>query len=222
MPRTFALLRLAGLLWLSGLFFSGCDSVPGLEADASLTARDAAHAPSAPDCASCHKYPLSDINHYYHLSLANPPDSQVLERPTTCLDCHFNSTRHFSFSAGGQSRFRPLPTLFAVDTSRGAGVAEEIDSLIRTYARAGKTVPWRTGPLHLNGTVDVTLAPDNVAAPTLPSAAYRPRDFSCSAVSCHKAPAALYRWRTLGFSDCPSKDRNDITCGEIPAPKASP
>jgi hypothetical protein len=206
---------------LLALASSGCDPLPGFQTDASLSARDATTLPAGPDCASCHKYPLRDINHYYHLTLANEPDQTGLTHPTTCLDCHFNSLMHYGFPAPQGSRYRPLPTLMAADTSRGAELAAEIDTLIRSYARARKQVPWRTFRAHLNGAVDVALAPDDVSAPSDPSSAYRPRDYSCSSINCHKEPAATYRWATPGFTNCPSLHKDDPTCGEVPAPASA-
>ncbi|HLP43054.1 MAG TPA: hypothetical protein VK465_16220, partial [Fibrobacteria bacterium] len=52
---------------LLALALGGC-----LEKD-ELTARSAAvTAAPGPDCASCHAYPLHDLNHSFHLKVAEP------------------------------------------------------------------------------------------------------------------------------------------------------
>lgn len=202
---------------LSALALAACDGVPGLQDKAGLTARGAV--PSAPSCAACHPYPLDDINHYYHLALQGNSFVAGAEHPNTCLDCHFGALLHFSYAGGGTARYRPLPAGRKADTARGAGLAAEVDSLIRAYADRNERVPWRTGPAHLNGTVDIALSPE-VATDSLRG--YAPADLSCSAVACHKTPGARYRWRSPGFTDCPSRDGRDPTCGEVPGKSGPP
>jgi hypothetical protein len=247
---------LAGVLSgvLSGILI-GCQPFPGLDSDPALTAVSSGSGqplPASPDCASCHAYPLHDINHYYHLvssdTMRYRSGKPVPNYVATCLDCHFNSIKHFPFTrqdtvwADSQGRelpmhgspsdvvlrtrevpeYRPIPASGPADTARGRLLAAEIDSLIQRYARAGKPVPWRTGFLHLNGSVDVTFPPDLVSFPESLATAYRPRDFSCSAIACHKKPAAVYRWKSSrGFGNCPSFDGMDPTCSEIPDPAAA-
>jgi hypothetical protein len=233
----------AALLSLLG----ACNPLPKLAPDnTALTARAPGTVPGAPDCASCHAYPLHDINHQYHLISANVNQNNLtfpqLNNVTTCMDCHFNSIQHFTFLHSDTTWFdsngievfqhtdkdtahvttyqgwRPLPQ-FPVDTTRGRFLAQEIDSLIFRYARIPKHVPWRTGPLHDNGVVDVALAPNDVTSPASLATAYRPRDFSCSDVACHNRPAATYRFMdpSRGLSNCPSLLGNDPTCNEFPA-----
>lgn len=82
-----------------------------------------------------------------------------------------------------------------------------------------KHVQWRTAGAHDNGTVVVTLAPNDVTAPESLATAYKPRDFSCSAIACHNHPADTYRFMdpSRGLSNCPSMLRNDPICNEVPA-----
>jgi hypothetical protein len=203
---------------------SGCDSIPGLAADPALAASSGSSSPASPDCASCHAYPLHDINHYYHLVSADPKryrqGQPAPEYAITCLDCHFNSLQHFAYRpSDSEWAYRPIPTLGSSDTARGRALAGEIDSLIVRYARAGSMAQWRTGFRHWNGKVDVAFPPDNVTSSASLGTAYNPRDLSCSTVECHKKPAAVYRWMSprRGFGNCPSFDGNDPTCSEIPA-----
>jgi hypothetical protein len=227
--------------------FCACDPMPKLAPDtAALTASTPGAVPAAPDCASCHAYPLHDINHQYHLISANVNRNNLtfpqLNNVTTCMDCHFNSIRSFTFphsdtvwfDSNGIEVFqhtdkdtphvtvwrgwRPLPQ-FPVDTARGRFLAQDIDSLIFRYARQSKHVPWRTGRAHDNGVVDVAMAPNDVTSPDSLSTAYKPRDFSCSAVACHNQPAATYRFMdpSRGLSNCPSLNGADPTCNEFPA-----
>lgn len=223
-----------------------CDPVPKLSPDAvALTASTPGAVPEAPDCASCHAYPLHDVNHQYHLISANVNRNNLgqpeLNNVTTCMDCHFNSIQSFTFThsdtvwgdADSNEVFqhspgdivlrtttwrgwRPLPA-FPVDTTRGRFLAEEIDSLIFQYARAGKHMQWRTGPAHNNGVVDVAFAPNDVDPPDSLATAYKPRDLSCSAMTCHNTRSATYRFMdpVKGFSNCPSLDGNDPTCNEV-------
>jgi hypothetical protein len=233
----------------------GCDAVPGLSADPVLLAsRETGNPPASPDCASCHTYPLHDVNHNYHLMSANVNRNNLgqpeLNNVTTCMDCHFNSIRHFAYvhsdtvwedingvelmehtsptdkvrSVANYPGYRPIPTTGSADTTRGRFLAAEIDSLIFRYARAGQMVHWRTGYAHDNGSVDVAFPPNDVTSPDSLNAAYKPRDLSCSAITCHNTRSAVYRWMSprTGFSNCPSLDGFDPTCNEIPVPAGQP
>jgi hypothetical protein len=224
-----------------------CDPMPKLAPDtAALTASTPGAVPPSPDCASCHAYPLHDVNHQYHLISANVNRNNLtfpqLNNVTTCMDCHFNSIQSFAFLHSDTTWFdsngievfqhtdkdtmhvtsyrgwRPLPQ-FPVDTARGRFLAQDIDSLIFRYSRQSKHVPWRTGRYHDNGTVDVALAPNDVTSPDSLATAYKPRDLSCSAIACHNQPAATYRFMdpSRGLSNCPSLDGNDPTCNEVTA-----
>lgn len=229
-----------------------CDLGPKLAPDASLTASTASAAPpGGPDCASCHSYPLHDVNHNYHLMSANVNRNNLgqpeLNNVTTCLDCHYNSIRHFSYfhsdtswtDAAGEDimqhtqptdkikaivtwqGFRPLG-YGPADTARGRFLAADIDSMIFQYARVGEMVQWRTGRMHDNGAVDVAFPPNDVTSPESLATAYKPKDLSCSAITCHNTRAATYRWMSprLGLSNCPSLTGDDPTCFEI-LPSAS-
>lgn len=219
---TWAWRAAAGMAALSLL--AGCDGLPKLSADpAVLTATAPGAVPAAPDCASCHTYPLHDVNHQYHLISANVNRNNLgqpeLNNVTTCLDCHYNSIQSFAFThsdtvwgdANGNELlqhtsptdivlktttwrgWRPLP-LMPVDTALGRFLAADIDSMIFRYARLGQMVQWRTGPAHDNGVVDVAFAPNDVTSPDSLATAYKPRDLSCSAIACHNTRAATYRF----------------------------
>jgi len=58
-----------------------------------------------------------------------------------------------------------------------------------------------------------------VTAPESLATAYKPRDLSCSAITCHNTRAATYRFMDprRGFSNCPSLDGMDPTCNETAA-----
>jgi hypothetical protein len=236
---------LAALSWLWA-----CDPISNLAPDtAALTASAPGGVPAAPDCASCHAHQLSDALHQYHLASATV-NRDNLARPglnnvTTCMDCHFNSIRSFSFTrsdtiwgnSNGQKilrpaspedkiltisnsrMWRPLPQMPA-DTGRGWLLAEEIDSLIFRYARIGEMVQWRTGPAHQDGGGDVAFAPNDLETPGSSATAYRARDLSCSAIACHASPSITYRFMSpaKGFSNCPSLSGNDPTCNETTVP----
>src|SRR6185369_12901875 len=52
--------------------FCACDPMSKVSPDtAALTAMTPGSVPAEPDCASCHAYPLHDVNHQYHLISAN-------------------------------------------------------------------------------------------------------------------------------------------------------
>jgi hypothetical protein len=167
---------------------------------------------------------------------------------TTCMDCHFNSIRHFSFvhsdtvwgdSAGNEIMQHTLPSdkilkitnypgyrplgNFAADTNQGRFLAEQVDSMIFQYARMGKMAQWRTGRMHDNGMVDVAFAPNDVTGPESLSTAFKPKDLSCSSITCHNSREATYRWMSpgTGNSNCPSLTGDDPTCFEIGASSAS-
>lgn len=228
-------------------FASGCDLIPRYSPDPVLLASSGSGAPPAgPECSSCHSYPLHDGNHNYHLISANVNRNNLgqpgLNNVTTCLDCHFNSIKHFSYvhsdtfwtNAAGVDimqhteptdkikeiqdwpGFRPLGYAGA-DTTRGRFLAAEIDSMIFQYARVGKMVQWRTARAHDNGIVDVSFPPNDVTSPAVLASAYNPKDLSCSAIACHNNRAATYRWMSprLGLGNCPSLTGDDPTCFEI-------
>ncbi len=172
-----------------------------------------------------------------------------LNNVTTCMDCHFNSIRHFKFSHSdtvwmtkdsielvqhtsstdlvksiqNYTGYRPLG-YFAADTARGRFLAEEIDTMIFRAARLGEMVQWRTGWAHDNGVVDVSFPPNDVTSPDSLTTAYKPKDLSCSAMTCHNTRTAVYRWMSprRGISNCPSLTGKDPTCNEFPTPASNP
>ncbi len=225
--------------------FCGCDALGRLDPDPTLATAKAGIPSPGPDCASCHAYPLSDVNHQYHLVSANVNRNNLgspgLNGVTTCMDCHFSSVRRFGYvrsdttwmdsngvelmGHGSPSDlvmkiesyplWRPVPYPGA-DTLRGEPLADEIDSLIFRKARMGEVVSWMTAHAHQNGRVEVAFPPNDVTRPELASSAYRPADLSCSSIACHTWQEARYRWEDpfRGFSNCPSLDGKDPTCGE--------
>lgn len=240
--------RAAGAAALS--LFCACEPLPKLSADAAaLGATAPSMATAAPDCASCHAYPLHDVMHQYHLNADNVrihTQDSSLNNMVTCMDCHFRSIQSFSFAhpdtVWGDAQgnpvmqrspgdkvleihayrgWRPLPHLPA-DTAQGRFLAAKIDSLISQYARIGKHAQWRTGWAHENGSVEVAFAPNDVNPADSLAAAYRPRDLSCSSIACHNSSSATYRFRDpiRGLPGCPSFGGNEPTCGETPAPVA--
>ena len=230
------------LPWLACLV--ACDFPPRLSADSAALTGESPRAPVAADCSSCHQYPLHDVHHGYHLLSPNANHSNLgqdkLNGAMTCLDCHFNSIRHFSFpfydsiwvDADGneyhvridpsyrlarvdtRTRFRPV---FALRNPRpGESLATFIDTLVLDAMKNGKIVQWLTDFAHNDGKVEVVFAPNNVTSPELLATAYRPADLSCSAIECHGRPEAVYRWPSAerGLSGCPSVEGNDTSCGE--------
>ncbi len=223
------------------LGFTACDLVPGFTPSASLKAGSGPAPLIGPNCASCHQYPLTDVHHIYHL-VSNNVNSDNLGRPqlngyTTCMDCHFNSIRHFSYfhydtvwvDVNGDTlyqhtsptdrigaihayhRYHPLP-YGVFDTTQGEALADSIDTLIVQKSRVGKLVEWMTSTAHDNGQIDVIFAPNDVDADSV-VAAFHPKDLSCSTIACHNAPD-VYRWAnaSMGLSQCPSVDGLDTTC----------
>jgi hypothetical protein len=239
------------VFWPSALTFlgilAGCDLYPPVKVQEQLTSptpmnANGQMAKQGPNCASCHNYPLSDVHHAYHL-LSSNVDRKQIENPklngmTTCMDCHFNSIRHFSITrndtiwgdANGNEIFdlpgptdkvlrieaykvfRPLP-YGMVDTTRGRFVSDSLDTVAVHQFALGQIVEWMTGSSHMNGKVDVVMAPNNVlVADSLPTA-YRPKDYSCSTVACHSINE-LYRWGSpkSKVGHCPSIGNENPEC----------
>lgn len=208
------------------LALCGCKSLPGIGVDPALASAQAAAPVPGPDCASCHAYPLHDVNHQYHLVASNVNRNNIgqpeLNAVTTCMDCHFNSVRRFGYvhtdttwmdSNGVElerrtspsdrvmktvsyPRWRPVPYPGG-DTARGEGYAREIDSLIFRRARLGMVTEWMTDRAHFNGRVEIAFPPNDVTRPGALATAYRPSDLSCSSVTCHTTREARYRWEDL-------------------------
>jgi hypothetical protein len=238
------------LIFAVAFALAACDLVPKLSPDDALIAGKGAAPIAGPDCNSCHRYPLHDVNHNYHLMAANVNRNNLgqpeLNAVTTCMDCHYNSIRHFGYvhsdttwvSAQGDTllehssptdqvgridsypRWRPVP-YGAADTSRGEALATEIDSMVFQEARLGQMVEWVTGYAHNDGKVDVAFPPNDVTSPAALATAFHVKDLSCSAVACHTSREVGYRWMdpSKGFSNCPSLTGDDSTCLNEVLPK---
>jgi hypothetical protein len=221
------------------LWLTGC-----LKPDQAALTSSSASARSVPDCASCHAYPLRDVNHYYHLMGINPIShigaDFKLNGPITCLDCHFGSVAEFSypfpettwvdkdgfelpFKSGptdtiaritAHMRHHPVPA----DLQGAPLTGESVDTLIARATRIGEVVAWLTGKQHMNSQVDVSFPPNDLVGSLNVAQPYRPRDLSCSAIACHTAPEVSYRWasKALGTSTCPTYSGTDTACGENP------
>jgi hypothetical protein len=202
----------------------GCDAPPGLKADPAAILAQSQGPVTGPDCASCHAYPLQDVQHQYHLVAANVNRNNLghpeLNGLTTCMDCHFNSVRSFGYihsdttwmdsngvEVEGHSspsdrvmkienfpRWSPVPYA-ATKAADGEARAQEIDSLLFREARLGKLLAWMTARDHQDGRVQVTFSPNVLTRPDPGSTAYRPADQSCSSVACHATHEARYRWK---------------------------
>ncbi len=257
-PRNFdemGIIKISYLAILGCLVLAGCEIAPKLTTQSDLLTGSGSTPASqkGPSCNSCHSYPLHDVNHNYHLMSANVNRNNLgqpeLNAVTTCMDCHFNSIRHFSYVHSDTTwmdsngveltghahasdkimktvsypRWRPLPYA-TMDTTRKEALATEIDSLVFRQARMGEMVEWMTSWAHNNGVVDVAFAPNDITKPEFLVSAYRPKDLSCSTVTCHNQRDPGYRWMSprLGLSNCPSLDGHDPTCpGEV-GPPVSP
>lgn len=204
-----------------GLWLAGCQ--PSLNSDApALQARTSAPA-AAPDCGSCHFYPLHDVNHNYHLNGLNPREAVqslfVYERKNgiiVCMDCHFGSVAHRKYNWydtlwGTEGDVRatadklPNDPIYRIDTIPGflplpAGMRSEdatsdrVNAMMESAARIGSLVSWMTSRAHMNGQVDVEFSPNIVLDTNLSKSAFRASDLSCSSIECHNAPKKTYRW----------------------------
>lgn len=188
----------------SSLWLSSCDKLDGDPAE--LTARSAAPA-AAPDCASCHGYPLQDLNHDYHLFRAG--GNRDLNGDITCLDCHSRSLHAVAvvlfdtlYETPEGEKYGTVDFPNANDTTKGKPSfvirslpLVEIDTLHRNRpvplgARPGSKPLFQeyvTALAHMNRVVDVDF--DSRNSDTLrfrgQKAAYNPAQETCSAVACH-------------------------------------
>jgi hypothetical protein len=214
-----------------GIALSGC--LESLKPDQPALTSISTAPRTVPDCASCHAYPLHDVNHSYHLNSLNTWEGVqakfVYERKNgaiLCMDCHFGSIAHRAYNWydtiwGTEGDLRstadklPNDPIYRIDSIPGflplpaAGgpvTSVRIDSLIMAATRIGTVAEWLTAGNHLNGTVDVEFSPNIVLDTALSKKAYRPQDLSCSTIECHNAPKKTYRWasKSLGLTGCPS------------------
>lgn len=185
-----AALRVAILSALLPL--GGC--LPGLKPDAAALGAAVASPVEVPECASCHKYPLTDINHQFHLrSLSVRTNMLVnfkLERPSgqiVCMDCHFGSIAHKPYSwydtiwgRNGEpvnpEERRPTDSILFIspaipgDLPIPAGynpvslTADAVEAELDSAARMGKVLSWLTALNHMNGKIDVEFGPAFVDA----------------------------------------------------------
>lgn len=234
-------------------FFStlaGCDIYPPVKPQDQLNSPPPAAAlKEGPSCASCHRYPLNDVHHAYHMSSINVNRDQFGDRHlngmVTCMDCHYTSMQHFKFtgadtiwadSNGNEvvghphandivywdttyAMYRPLP-YSPVDTSRGKALADELDTLMVREFAFSHLIEWMTGNTHNDGKVDVNFPPNNIVLPESLTTAFRPKDLSCSLVACHIVNDR-YRWmdQKKGIGQCPSLLGENPECYEPNDPR---
>lgn len=192
------------LLLLLGGLFAGCME------EAELTARTAVAA-RAPDCASCHAYPLEDENHHYHLF--HTQSDKAINGPVTCMDCHATSVARrpnvlLDTIFVDPTDASPEPNEWSsvdfpvdpagrslADTIRAAYTPVRVDTLrqerpVPAPEREGRLpelTEYMTSLAHMNGVVDVVFHPrvtDTAKFPGMRAEFNRPRE-TCSAVACH-------------------------------------
>ncbi len=216
--------------------FTGC--LKPLQPDPAALNADSASPQPAPDCASCHAYPLHDVNHAYHLRALNPREAVatkfIYERKNgiiVCMDCHFGSLAHKRYAwydtlwgTAGDVRTTPdkLPSdpIYRIDSTPGylplpavvgaAATSEQVNAMLEQAFEIGKVVPWLTGSKHMNGKVDVEFSSSLVPDSAQRLQAYHPQDISCSSVECHNAPKKKYRWASMNkaLSGCPTAEHS--------------
>lgn len=236
---------------LASIGFWGCNPFPPVNAQSELNlVVNPALPRQAPDCAQCHKYPLNDVHHGYHIYSINVNRDQFgdpkLNAMVTCMDCHFTSIQHFQYTRhdttwmdaeGNQITHKTLPTdqimgiesyqLYRpmpyepVDTTRGRALADDLDSNMVHVFDVGKILHWMTGSTHNDGKVDVNFPPNNIVIPGALDTAYRPSDLSCSLVACHQVDER-YRWvdPRKGLGQCPSLVGDNEHCFEPNDPRS--
>lgn len=194
--------------WLfTGLvFLAACDRLDRQ----TLTARTIAAA-EGPDCASCHRYPLLDSNHIFHLLDADTLRiTKNINGRITCLDCHAGamaSRNHLLLDSICVDSLKPSGWSSLDEASdfrkcMGKHAPVRVDSIIQHRpvplperpGAAPLLTEWMTSLAHMNGTVDVEF--DSRVDDTLEDrngAAWEPEALTCSAVACHEHHGH-YRW----------------------------
>ena len=196
-----------GLCMAAGLLFlAACDR---LDRQA-LTARTTAAA-QGPDCAGCHRYPLLDSNHTFHLLDADTLRiTKNINGRITCLDCHAGamaSGNHLLLDSICVDSLKPSGWSSIDEASDfrkclNRNALARVDSIIQHRPvplpeRPGEApllTEWMTSLAHMNGTVDVEFDPrvdDTLEDPD--GAAWDPEALTCSAVACHEHHGH-YRW----------------------------
>ncbi len=220
-PPRIAPLKAASTLFLIAIMLCGC--LEGIKPDAAALTASSTAPRMGPDCASCHAYPLHDVNHTYHLQSFNTREGVqgkfIYERKNgaiVCMDCHFGSIAHRNYNWydtlwGTEGDVRatrdklPNDPIYRIDSipgflplpyalERATATSDQVDSLLDAAAKIGAVVSWLTAGNHFNGSVDVEFSPNIVLDTGLARTAYRARDLSCSAIECHNAPKKIYRW----------------------------
>jgi len=213
--------RFLALLPLLGLSLSGC--IVNLKPDQAALTANAPATRTAPDCASCHAYPLHDVMHNYHLRALNPRSTMqekfAKERKNgviICMDCHFGSVAHRNYmwydtlwgvdpDINDASSRLPDDPIYRIDSTPGflplplglpgsQANSDRVNAMMDSAADIGSVVTWLTAQNHLNGIVDIAFSSSIVLDTTRSRNAYRARDLSCSAIECHNAPKKTYRW----------------------------
>lgn len=161
-------------------------------------------------CAACHSYPPQDSNHLYHLYVA--VGNKYANGPVTCVDCHRASLQFrevvlldtlfldpdadpsFHITQSGvdwpvrtaEDTFAIRIRTWKVDTIRELRQNRPLDQA-GNPALADTLVGFMTSLAHLNGSVDVLFDPKYSEPDRFggDSAAFHPREETCSAVSCH-------------------------------------
>lgn len=201
---------------------AGCEW-PKLDPDPLALTASSPDPAAAPNCASCHPYPLPDVHHQFHVmgSSSNLHNVSLPSRngPITCMDCHFHSIKHFTYAypdsiwadADGNEHRSPAAegdTLVRVDVyqrfkpflantrpeTEGTALAASIDSQVIRAASTGALVQFMTDWAHNDQHEQLDFAPNNVTPPEKLTLAFRPEDLSCSSIACHNRPERLYRW----------------------------
>jgi hypothetical protein len=199
----FSICSISLAIW-STVSLSACNG--WVEDPADLTARSTASA-AGPDCASCHGYPLKDLNHDYHLFDA--AGNRDLNGKITCLDCHSQSLRSAAvvlfdslYETPEGEKYGTVDFPNANDTTKGRPSfvirslpLVRIDTLLQNHpvpldARPGSKPLFQeyvTALAHMNRKVDVDFDSRNSDTARFlgQRAAYNPARETCSAVACH-------------------------------------
>ncbi|HKP97317.1 MAG TPA: hypothetical protein VJ385_16335 [Fibrobacteria bacterium] len=180
-----------------------------------LSARTTGPAPGL-DCASCHGYPLADVNHDYHLFRAG--SNKDLNGEITCLDCHSLSLQSQSltlfdsvYEAPSGEKWRTLGHPNPGDTTSDGKVIRSLPLFAVDTLHQNRPIPmpprpgavprfqeYMTAVAHMNKKVDVHFDNRN----SLParfngdSASFNPAMETCSAVACHPGDKP-YSWGSV-------------------------
>jgi hypothetical protein len=181
---------------------------------AQLTSRTSVSAQTA-SCSNCHRYPLLDTNHTYHLFHTSP--NKRFNGPITCLDCHSRSIQFVDVALADSFFTDPSGALQGQFSSLDFPTSDLEDSLaiiIRTWhldsivvrkqhrpipaskhlGKVTEVTEYITGLAHLNDSVDIVFDPKvSDTARFHEPAHFNPKQETCSAVACHPGDK-LYRF----------------------------